>query len=490
MNGRAHGPVNEPSTNASFAGNSSANVPGYNMTVEGSPPLMRPDSTQGGFSTENDDRTKREPRSNKKKGKKHHKTHYHVTAKPRDINHSHGAPTCTTLLAIATEKILTRHELGIFFMRMDQLDPYEEFEYVDRPVEGPASYATEQGINLYINYQKTDLAHRDTYPAEIKALPDLDPIYWDLMETIKVDFGNSISEKIQNIFRTKYNLYGHGGFHIAHPISVKTPRTFLGLSLGWSTLASTPVAYVLDVDNWVQQRYNESYIIAPGHCDVVIPVSRDRDEQIKWIARHKSLFFGSDLKLNEKKLGVDYTLAVEEDGLKYSYITTAAEGLGKKIAGDTVDALKYEAYGETYREKFLNYVYGKFPGYNAWQAHRRHDDEQAVGEVVADVVDAASVVAGPLGKTLKVVKLGGVRKVVKTVNTVVNPVGKVVGRVGGAVGKKVAGKEGGFVGKWVAKKIVGDQPYSGKSVVKNHFKGNPDENRRHIPGHHGSSSRS
>ena len=399
------------------------------------------------------ERAKRSSQHSRRK----HKHAKYVVARATSTTAPPLESTCMSIAQNIFERLITRVDLGKFWMQMAGQDPMKI--HTIRSIGGLSDQPSENftGIEVYIMLQKTAWGLTHNASAEIRALPDLDESFHDMTDSIREQAYVTMREKINSTLMEKYGWHSVLGVgdHSVRDITLNEPTSFLGIPTGWSAVATSPVGYVLEYEGLLNRKY--AFVIAPGHCDLLIPIPLDRPGQIEFIRKNSHLFFNPDIKLNGEDYGTKYTISIDEDR-RYTYIEGAIEAITRTLASRMVNAIKDDAFGETRREKMINLLQWHFPFYSAWIAYKKREYTEAG---VRAVLDAVALAGGPFAKGLK--KIGGILKSA-TLQKAGNTLAKlswldVPGKVDAAkvfVPVKVAKKLGGPGGNFMAKQIAGE----------------------------------
>ncbi|WP_442808452.1 hypothetical protein [Trinickia soli] len=376
--------------------------------------------------------------------------------------------TCMSIAQNIFERLITRVDLGKFWMQMAGQDPMKI--HTIRSIGGISDQGSENltGIEVYIMLQKTawGLAHNAS--AEIRALPDLDETFHDMTDSIEEQAYVTMREKINSTLMEKYGWHSVLGVgdHSVRDITLNEPTSFLGIPTGWSSVATSPVGYVLEYEGFLRKKF--AFVIAPGHCDLLIPIPLDRPGQIEFIRKNSHLFFSPDLKLNGEDYGTKYTISIDEDR-RYTYIEGAIEAMTKTLANRMVEAIKDDAFGETRREKLINLLQWHFPFYSAWIAYKKREYTEAG---VRAALDAVALAGGPFASGLKkvgiILKSGTLQKMGNTLTKLSWL--DVPGKVDAAkvfVPVKIATKLGGPSGNFMAKQIAREYNQGPKTNTMN-----------------------
>lgn len=376
--------------------------------------------------------------------------------------------TCMSIAQNIFERLITRVDLGKFWMQMAGQDPMKI--HTIRSIGGISDQGSENltGIEVYIMLQKTawGLAHNAS--AEIRALPDLDETFHDMTDSIEEQAYVTMREKINSTLMEKYGWHSVLGVgdHSVRDITLNEPTSFLGIPTGWSSVATSPVGYVLEYEGFLRKKF--AFVIAPGHCDLLIPIPLDRPGQIEFIRKNSHLFFSPDLKLNGEDYGTKYTISIDEDR-RYTYIEGAIEAMTKTLANRMVKAIKDDAFGETRREKLINLLQWHFPFYSAWIAYKKREYTEAG---VRAALDAVALAGGPFASGLKkvgiILKSGTLQKMGNTLTKLSWL--DVPGKVDAAkvfVPVKIATKLGGPSGNFMAKQIAREYNQGPKTNTMN-----------------------
>jgi len=428
----------------------------------------------------------RAKRSNQNGHRKHKYAKYVVARNTSNIAPSLD-PTCMTTVQNVFERLITRVELGKFWMRMAGQDPMKI--HTIRSIGGLSDQPSENltGIEVYIMLQKTAWSLTHNASSEFKVLPDLDDTFHDMTASIEEQAYATMRDKINGTLMEKYgwnSLLGIGD-HSVRDITLNEPTSFLGIPTGWSSVATSPAGYVLEYEGFLGQKF--AFVIAPGHCDLLIPIPLDRPGQIDFIRKNAHLFFNPDIKLNGEDYGTKYTISIDEDR-RYTYVDQAIEAITKTLASRMVNALKDDAFGETRREKMVNLLQWHFPFYSAWIAYKKREYKEAA---VRLVLDAVALAGGPFGRGLKkigvILKSGTLQKVGSGLTKLswLDAPGKVdAAKVFFPI--KFSGRLGGPGGRFMAKQIAGeynqgpetntlnqiiDKAYSGRKTDKENMEG-------------------
>lgn len=322
--------------------------------------------------------------------------------------------TCMSIAQNIFERLITRVDLGKFWMQMAGQDPMKI--HTIRSIGGISDQGSENltGIEVYIMLQKTAWGLTHNASAEIRALPDLDETFHDMTDSIEEQAYVTMREKINSTLMEKYGWHSVLGVgdHSVRDITLNEPTSFLGIPTGWSSVATSPVGYVLEYEGFLRKKF--AFVIAPGHCDLLIPIPLDRPGQIEFIRKNSHLFFSPDLKLNGEDYGTKYTISIDEDR-RYTYIEGAIEAMTKTLANRMVKAIKDDAFGETRREKLINLLQWHFPFYSAWIAYKKREYTEAG---VRAALDAVALAGGPFASGLKkvgiILKSGTLQKMGNT----------------------------------------------------------------------------
>lgn len=190
-------------------------------------------------------------------------------------------------------------------------------------------------------------------------------------------------------------LLGAGDHNISE-IVLNEPKYLFGIvPNGFQRVDASPAAYVLDLEDIRQQKH--SFIVALGHCDLIIPVPTSPTEQILWIRSHGNLFFNPQIDLAGEGYNVNHTISVGEPRI-FVYTGDALDMIAKGLSNRLVEAFKDDAFGETRREKTINFLQWHFPFYAAWIAYKRREHSEAV---VRATLDTIAIAGGPLAKAFK-----------------------------------------------------------------------------------------
>lgn len=400
----------------------------------------------------------RYPRGVKRKKFRTHR----ITAKPNAPLEAYRDLICNTPIQAAMEQLLTRRELGKFLMRMHGLDPDQVFTYyypvnpqdlhklVPREVEG---------IDIFIDIQTLPHSYKLPPGYEVLRSIDLDQIFWDLMESVKIKTSENIFERAEKVLKERYNVLlplGRGDYTI-HPISVYDQDwwSMVKTAFGGAPAATSVVAYVINFREW--GAYDSSYIIAANHPDVVLPVSTNYNQQIEFIKENKKLFFSPELKLDEKEYGKDYTIEIDPAVRKTSFKSETLRATAEEISSRLVDSLKDEAFGATEKEGIIDFLLGHIPFYSALKSYRRREYRDAA---IHGILDGLSFVGGPLSnafKRLGLTKVAGVFQKIGKLNILSLPNDALENHAWDAA-KHVGGKVGEFFPKVgaVGKGVIND----------------------------------
>jgi hypothetical protein len=436
---------------------------------------------------ETDMTIERAKRSGQNSHRKKHKHAKYVVARNTSTIASPLESTCMSVFQNVGERLITRVELGKFWMRMAGQDPMKI--HTIRSIGGLSDQGSENftGIEVYILLQKTAWSLTHNASREFNVLPDLDETFHDMTGSIQEQAYVTMRDKINSTLMEKYgwhSLLGVGD-HSVRDITLNEPGSFLGIPTGWSKVATSPAGYVLEYEGLLGKKF--AFVVAPGHCDLLIPIPLDRDGQIDFIRKNAHLFFNPDMKLNGEDYGTKYTITIDEDR-RYTYIEQAIEAITKTLASRMVNALKDDAFGETRREKMINLLQWHFPFYSAWIAYKKREYTEAA---VRAVLDAVALAGGPFGRGLK--KIGVILKS-GTLQRIGNGFTKLSrldapGQVDSAkvfFPIKFAGKLGGPGGTFLAKQIareynqgpetntlnqLTDKAYEGRKVDKKNLEG-------------------
>lgn len=376
--------------------------------------------------------------------------------------------TCMSIAQNIFERLITRVDLGKFWMQMAGQDPMKI--HTIRSIGGISDQGSENltGIEVYIMLQKTAWGLTHNASAEIRALPDLDETFHDMTDSIEEQAYVTMREKINSTLMEKYGWHSVLGVgdHSVRDITLNEPTSFLGIPTGWSSVATSPVGYVLEYEGFLRKKF--AFVIAPGHCDLLIPIPLDRPGQIEFIRKNSHLFFSPDLKLNGEDYGTKYTISIDEDR-RYTYIEGAIEAMTKTLANRMVKAIKDDAFGETRREKLINLLQWHFPFYSAWIAYKKREYTEAG---VRAALDAVALAGGPFGSGLKkvgiILKSGTLQKMGNTLTKLSWL--DVPGKVDAAkvfVPVKIATKLGGPSGNFMAKQIAREYNQGPKTNTMN-----------------------
>lgn len=376
--------------------------------------------------------------------------------------------TCMSIAQNIFERLITRVDLGKFWMQMAGQDPMKI--HTIRSIGGISDQGSENltGIEVYIMLQKTAWGLTHNASAEIRALPDLDETFHDMTDSIEEQAYVTMREKINSTLMEKYGWHSVLGVgdHSVRDITLNEPTSFLGIPTGWSSVATSPVGYVLEYEGFLRKKF--AFVIAPGHCDLLIPIPLDRPGQIEFIRKNSHLFFSPDLKLNGEDYGTKYTISIDEDR-RYTYIEGAIEAMTKTLANRMVKAIKDDAFGETRREKLINLLQWHFPFYSAWIAYKKREYTEAG---VRAALDAVALAGGPFASGLKkvgiILKSGTLQKMGNTLTKLSWL--DVPGKVDAAkvfVPVKIATKLGGPSGNFMAKQIAREYNQGPKTNTMN-----------------------
>lgn len=376
--------------------------------------------------------------------------------------------TCMSIAQNIFERLITRVDLGKFWMQMAGQDPMKI--HTIRSIGGISDQGSENltGIEVYIMLQKTAWGLTHNASAEIRALPDLDETFHDMTDSIEEQAYVTMREKIKSTLMEKYGWHSVLGVgdHSVRDITLNEPTSFLGIPTGWSSVATSPVGYVLEYEGFLRKKF--AFVIAPGHCDLLIPIPLDRPGQIEFIRKNSHLFFSPDLKLNGEDYGTKYTISIDEDR-RYTYIEGAIEAMTKTLANRMVKAIKDDAFGETRREKLINLLQWHFPFYSAWIAYKKREYTEAG---VRAALDAVALAGGPFASGLKkvgiILKSGTLQKMGNTLTKLSWL--DVPGKVDAAkvfVPVKIATKLGGPSGNFMAKQIAREYNQGPKTNTMN-----------------------
>lgn len=376
--------------------------------------------------------------------------------------------TCMSIAQNIFERLITRVDLGKFWMQMAGQDPMKI--HTIRSIGGISDQGSENltGIEVYIMLQKTAWGLTHNASAEIRALPDLDETFHDMTDSIEGQAYVTMREKINSTLMEKYGWHSVLGVgdHSVRDITLNEPTSFLGIPTGWSSVATSPVGYVLEYEGFLRKKF--AFVIAPGHCDLLIPIPLDRPGQIEFIRKNSHLFFSPDLKLNGEDYGTKYTISIDEDR-RYTYIEGAIEAMTKTLANRMVKAIKDDAFGETRREKLINLLQWHFPFYSAWIAYKKREYTEAG---VRAALDAVALAGGPFASGLKkvgiILKSGTLQKMGNTLTKLSWL--DVPGKVDAAkvfVPVKIATKLGGPSGNFMAKQIAREYNQGPKTNTMN-----------------------
>ena len=399
------------------------------------------------------ERAKRSNGHNRRK----HKHRKYVVGRATTTTPTPPESTCMSIAQNIFERLITRVDLGKFWMQMAGQDPMRI--HTIRSIGGISDQGSENftGIEVYIMLQKTAWGLTHNASDEIRALPDLDETFHDMADSIQEQAYVTMREKINSTLMEKYGWHSVLGVgdHSVRDITLNEPTSFLGIPTGWSAVATSPVGYVLEYEGFLNRKY--AFVIAPGHCDLLIPIPLDRPGQIEFIRKNAHLFFNPDIKLDGEDYGTKYTISIDEDR-RYTYIEGAIEAITKTLASRMVNAIKDDAFGETRREKMINLLQWHFPFYSAWIAYKKREYTEAG---VRAALDAVALAGGPFASGLK--KIGVILKS-GTLQKAGNALAKlswldVPGKVDAAkvfVPVKVAKKLGGPGGNFMAKQIAGE----------------------------------
>jgi hypothetical protein len=348
-----------------------------------------------------------------------------------------------TLLNQIMGNIVTREELGKFLMKMKGVDPYALFNHTRRPFFASAEKEQKPGIHLYIHSQKTEWLVRNYYSPEIEALPPLDDIFFNMIDSLIIQAQENITCALGRAARrTGYPSHGRGGTY-----TLKTIRVQEFISRERTLIDTTSIGYILDVDDHDLGRH-EAFVIAPAHHPPLIRIPLDETGQKSWLHRHLHLFFNTNNKSKNRPWKV-----TTDTSKQYTNIYSAINDAAKNLASNIVNAFKDEAFGETDRERLVNYLQWHVPFYAAWIAYKRHEYTEAVVRTVLDVITLAG---GPLARGLKsagiILKSGRLVNLSKHVKKigfldvpaqVDNLKAKIIttagGRIGGPAGKMFSG---------------------------------------------------
>ena len=295
---------------------------------------------------------------------------------------------------------MRKDHLGVFLMQASGVDPYalynrSSWALFSIPGSGDDWYLN-SGIDCYIDYQTRAWTFTERYDPRIKDLPNLNKIFWSMIDTVKDVAAHNITRELNETARSIYNFGPtRGGTYTLKSITLLEPTRG---NDSWTREGDlqrsemTSIGYVLEVDDKHLGR-RESYIIAPAHHPPLIRVPTGKEGQDHWIRRHLSLFF------NTKNRDINrYNIIVTRLIENYANIHLAFEDAGRYLADNIVDAFKYEAYGETRREKMIHRMQWVVPFYSAWLAYERHEYTEAVVRTILDVIAVAS---GPFAKAMQ-----------------------------------------------------------------------------------------
>ena len=331
--------------------------------------------------------------------------HHHNGGSGHGHHHGHH----NNISAVAPEPVLhqilgnilsRKEDLGVFLMQASGVDPYalynrSSWALFDIPGSGDEPYL-EPGIDSYIDYQTRAWTFTQRYAPEIKALPDLNKIFWSMIATVKEVAAQNITRELNETARSLHNFgYTIGGTYTLKTITLLEPTRG---NDAWTREGDlqrsemTSIGYLLEVDDKYLGR-RESYIIAPAHHPPMIRVPTSKAGQDHWIRKHLNLFF------NTKNKDINrYNIIVTSIFDSYANIHLAFEEAGSYLADSIVDAFKYQAYGETRLEKMIHRMQWVVPFYSAWLAYKRHEYTEAVVRTVLDVIAVAS---GPFAKAMQ-----------------------------------------------------------------------------------------
>lgn len=316
----------------------------------------------------------------------HHEHHHH--------HHHHGAnhdavAAPEPLLNQILGNIITRRELGEFLMRMNGLDPHALYNHTARPVWSESFKESKPGIDLYIESQKTEWFTRNYYSPEIEALPNLDDIFWDMIDSVQLQAKHNITHKLSATAHHRYNFpkSGGGGTYTLKAIRL---TELIDRELGKTDTSS--IGYVVDVEDYVLDR-TESYVFAPAHEPPLIQIPTNENEQIKWLNQHEKLFFNTKSRVPKRQR----TISTEEIN-RYANLPKVIDGVADYLSQDIVNAFKNNAFDETRRERMINHLQWHVPFYAAWVAYKRHEHTEAV---VRGVLDVIALAGGPFARALK-----------------------------------------------------------------------------------------